>query len=71
MREILKIAFRDLHLEQVIWCVSRMNVRANKFYQKNNFKLCNSVPDEMKELYNGVPDLLWYGVNKNEIDFFD
>ena len=37
MREILRRGFENLHLDYIYWCVSPKNVRAVRFYDKNNY----------------------------------
>ena len=37
MEEIMKVAFEDLKLESVYWCVNKSNERAIRFYEKHNF----------------------------------
>ncbi len=38
MKEILEIGFRDYSLEYIYWCVAKDNIRAVRFYEKNNFE---------------------------------
>ena len=68
MREIIKYGFDKLGLNCIVWCVSKFNLRANKFYTKNNYPLITErVPASIKEKYAGVDNLVWYGINKDEI----
>ena len=62
MREILRIAFEKMQLNEVFWCVSRKNQRAVRFYDKNGYQrvdgksldVCNGYSKEEMESY------LWY-----------
>ena len=68
MREIIKYGFDKLRLNSIVWCVSKFNLRANKFYSKNNYSLITeSIPDTIKERYSDVENLIWYGIKRNEI----
>lgn len=66
MREILKIAFEELDLDRVFWCVSPKNERAVRFYDKNGYprvdgtalKDCEGYTEEERQNY------LWYQVEK-------
>lgn len=42
MHAVLKIAFEELKLERVYWCVSPDNKRAIRFYDKNDFQRISS-----------------------------
>jgi len=37
MREIIKYGFEELNLDSIFWYVSRLNIRAIKFYDKNGY----------------------------------
>ncbi len=64
MTEIIRIAFEDLGLSTVFWCVSEKNKRAVRFYEKMCFKDAVSVPKNMLDTYAAVPDLRWFQVNR-------
>ena len=69
MREIIKYGFNELALKSIVWCVSKLNLRANRFYIKNNYSLIDkTVPASIKERYKDVDNLVWYGINRNEIN---
>lgn len=68
MKEILRIGFHELGLDFIVWCVAKENIRANKFYLKQGYRLIDEIPQSIKDLYFGVSDLVWYGVKKNEFD---
>lgn len=62
MREIVRIGLDELGLKSVIWCVSKMNIRANKFYQKNGYRLVDNVPENIRNRYEDWDSLNWYEV---------
>lgn len=64
MEQILKIAFKDLLLNKVYWCVSKDNNRAVRFYEKHGFQVVDTVPKELLERYKGINNLAWYSVDK-------
>lgn len=64
MKEILDIGFNDLQLNCIYWCVSKSNIRANRFYQKNNYQLTDYVPDSILVNYVSDDNLCWYSVSK-------
>lgn len=68
MKEIFKIGFYDLGLDFIVWCVSKANIRANRFYLKQCYQVIKDIPKPIKDLYFGVPDLIWYGEKKDEFD---
>lgn len=67
MQEMLRVAFEELHLDRVFWCVSRINKRALHFYDKNGYQrisdkaidICEGYSEEEIEAY------LWYQVERN------
>lgn len=66
MEEILKMAFCEMELESVYWCVSRENTRAVRFYDKHNFNEVVDIPDILRERYQGIENLKWYSVLKGD-----
>lgn len=64
MKEIIKIGFEQLDLKEIYWYVSKKNIRAIKFYDKNGFsrsipyKYSNVTECEMKNMY-------WYLVDSS------
>lgn len=66
MEEILKKAFEELNLESVYWCVSRLNHRAVRFYDKHNFHEVKDVPKDALERYLDCADLKWYSVLRGD-----
>ena len=51
MREIIRIAFEELGLEKVYWCVNHENKRAIRFYDKNGY---DRVPAASLKIGGGV-----------------
>ena len=66
MEMILKKAFEELGLESVYWCVSRKNTRAVRFYDKHNFHEALDIPAKVLVRYEGIDDLKWYSVLKDD-----
>lgn len=72
MKTIIEKAFEDFNLESVYWCVSTLNKRAVRFYDKHNFHETLDISDEILKRYEGIDNLKWYSVlkgdNLNKID---
>ncbi len=66
MSEIIRIAFEELGLKSVYWCVSKENKRACRFYDKHGFREALDISDEIIKRYAGVPNLKWYAVTEAE-----
>ena len=66
MEAILKKAFEELNLDCVYWCVSRKNTRAVRFYDKHNFHEALDIPAEVLKRYEGIEDLKWYSVLRDD-----
>ncbi len=66
MESIIEKAFNELGLESVYWCVSRMNARAVRFYDKHNFHEALDIPRKILERYQGIDNLKWYSVLKGD-----
>ncbi|MBB6698250.1 GNAT family N-acetyltransferase [Clostridium algidicarnis] len=62
MVEIIRIAFEDLGLNSVYWCVSTKNERACRFYDKHGFHEALDISNEILARYEGVQNLRWYSV---------
>lgn len=62
MKEIIHLGLEELGLEKVIWCVSRLNERAVRFYDKNGYKRITNVPQEYVNMYTEEQnkEFLWY-----------
>lgn len=71
MESALKIAFDNLELEKVYWCVSKNNKRAIRFYEKHGFHKTMEMPTKLTELYeNEKENIIWFVAQKNEKYFF-
>lgn len=66
MREIIRIGLEDLGLDSVIWCVSRVNERAVRFYDKNGYQRITDVPEVYVNMYTEEQNkmFIWYEVRK-------
>ncbi|MCR4807840.1 MAG: GNAT family N-acetyltransferase, partial [Lachnospiraceae bacterium] len=64
--ELLRIAFEELDLESVYWCISNKNDQAVRFYDKHYFNRIIDVPAEIRDMYKGRDDLIWYSVLKGD-----
>lgn len=66
MKEILRIGLEELGLEKIVWCVSRENERAVRFYDKNGYKRTTHIPTKCKEYYTEeqLQNFIWYMVEK-------
>lgn len=67
MESILQKAFDELGLESVYWCVSRLNHRAVRFYDKHNFHEALDIPAAVLERYRGQEELKWYSVLRGDV----
>lgn len=66
MEAIIDKAFSEYGLEKVYWCVSRDNVRAVRFYDKHNFRETFDISERVLARYEGIPNLKWYSVLKDD-----
>lgn len=66
MEAIINKAFNELNLDSIYWCVSRLNKRAVRFYDKHNFHEVVDVPAKVLERYKGIENLKWYSVLKGD-----
>jgi len=62
MSEIIRIAFEEMGLDCVYWCVSKQNFRAVKFYDKHRFNESIDISTDLLGRYSGVSNLKWYSV---------
>ena len=62
MKKALNLAFDELGLDYVYWCVSLQNSRAIRFYEKNKFREAECVPLEVLNRYHDSKELKWYSV---------
>lgn len=66
MKEIIRIGLEELSLDKVIWCVSRVNERAVRFYDKNGYQRITDVPEVYVNMYTEEQNkgFIWYEVKK-------
>lgn len=62
MSEIIRIAFEELGLNSVYWCVSEKNKQACRFYDKHGFHQAIDISQEIHDRYKGMGNLRWYSV---------
>lgn len=62
MAEILRKGIEELGLQNIYWCVSRLNERAVRFYDKNQYARTENVPESIKKCYSDEQNSLfiWY-----------
>lgn len=60
MREILDLGFRQLGLKTIVWCVSPLNKRACRFYEKNGYVQTTDIPQALLENYQDGEPYLWF-----------
>ena len=62
MSEILRKGIDEIGLKKIFWCVSKLNERAVRFYDKNNYERTVDVPIKIKECYTDEQNELfvWY-----------
>ena len=65
MREIIRWGFENLMIDSIYWCVSPLNHRAVRFYDKNGYERIDVAPTEvMGYTKEQIADYIWYQVNK-------
>lgn len=64
MKEIIRIGLEELGLDKVLWCVSKLNERAVRFYDKNGYKRTTDIHEYYKSMYTEEQNALfiWYVV---------
>lgn len=62
MREIIRIAFEEMGIDNVYWCVSPSNKRAIRFYEKNGYSRDRSCISLVKNGYTQeeISDYIWF-----------
>ncbi len=62
MKEIIRIGLEELDLDKVIWCVSKVNERAVRFYDKNGYQRTTDIPAAFTEMYTEEQNagFIWY-----------
>lgn len=66
MSEIIRIAFEEIKLDIVYWCVAEKNKRAVNFYNKHAFMEANNLPIDVLKRYDKIDGLRWYAVYHND-----
>jgi len=66
MVEIIRIAFEELCLNSVYWCVSENNQRACRFYDKHGFHKVLDISKEILAHYEGIENLRWYSALRGD-----
>lgn len=67
IKEIMNIAFNELNLESVYWCVYVDNGRAVRFFDKHNFHEALDIPEKIVQRHNNVENIKWYSVLNGDI----
>ena len=62
MAEILRKGKEQMGLTDIYWCVSRENIRAVGFYDKNGYTRVSNVPDNIKGRYTCEQKKTFYGI---------
>lgn len=62
MAEILKKGLEEYGLNRIYWCVSKINARAVRFYDKNMYVRTVEVPEKIKSNYTEEQNegFIWY-----------
>lgn len=62
MTQILQIGIEKIGLKNIYWCVSKNNIRAIRFYDKNMYNRTLNVPNKIINNYEleERPNLIWY-----------
>lgn len=66
MEAILKKGIEEFGLENIYWCVSSLNKRAVRFYEKHEYNKIVDVPEHIKREYseNLLSKLIWFVYSK-------
>ena len=66
MAEILRRGIDEFGLKEIYWCVAKVNARAVRFYDKNNYVRTTDVPASIKECYTEEQNnmFIWYVFSK-------
>ncbi len=67
MGEILRMGLEELGLEAIYWCVSPVNGRAVRFYDKNGYRRVTQVPQHILQAYDPATVLQWYVFEKEDL----
>lgn len=68
VEQIMKIAFEQMNLKRVYWCVSPLNERALKFYDKNDYPrvIMNALEIHGGYTEEEIREYVWYQVVNNQ-----
>lgn len=66
VNEILQIGFEQYELYKIYLCVSKVNIRAVRFYEKSVFNFEAEFKEHLIDGMGKRRDLLWYSVTKRE-----
>lgn len=67
IREMLSYGFKELGLKQIFWCVSPLNLRAIRFYDKNNFARADMHDKKIiGYTQEQINNYIWYKAERNE-----
>lgn len=64
MRAIIEYGFNVLGINYIYWCVNPENIRAVKFYDKNNYKRCDIPVQTFGYTEEEKLNYIWYCVIK-------
>lgn len=67
MIDVLDVAFNELGLSSVYWCVSPENSRAIRFFCKHGFNMLDEdIPSEIRKRYGEEKSMVWFAVLKGD-----
>lgn len=68
MHQIIDMAFQKYNVSDVYWCVATDNLRALRFYDKNNFPRVSADAIKIAGGYTKeqIDSYVWYQVSRNE-----
>lgn len=72
MYELIKLAFEELKINNIYWCVNTENKRAVRFYDKNRFNRVNIYESGLFDIVHligkytefQINNYIWYAINK-------
>lgn len=68
MTELWRMGIEELHIKNIYWCVSCVNERAVRFYDKKQYVITEDVPESIKDCYSEEQnkEFIWYVFAKNK-----
>lgn len=60
MHEMIRLGLEEYGLDRIFWCVSKNNLRANRFYDKNGYRKITVLPEKYKKRYLEWESMNWY-----------